>query len=225
MVKFTGLDTPKGLGDLNGHLLDKSYIEGYTPSSADSETFQAFTSAPDATKYVNVGRWYNHIKSFSDSERGQWTLVQGATTTTTATSEGKEKKDEDFDLFGEDEEADAEWEKETQRRADEHIAKRKAENEAKGKAPVLMKSAVVIDVKPWEDTTDLAEMEKMIRDIAMEGLEWKASKLMPIGYGIRKLQISCHIVDEQVSVDEIQERIEEFADHVQSTDVVTFTKL
>lgn len=59
----------------------------------------------------------------------------------------------------------------------------------------------------------------------MEGLEWKASKLVPIGYGIKKLQISCHIVDELVSVDDIQEQIQAFEDYVQSTDVVTFTKL
>lgn len=60
----------------------------------------------------------------------------------------------------------------------------------------------------------------------MEGLEWKAAKLVDIGYGIKKLQISCHIVDTLVSVDDIQERIQEdLADLVQSTDVVTFTKL
>jgi len=88
-----------------------------------------------------------------------------------------------------------------------------------------MRSAVVIDVKPWEDTTDLVEMEQLVRGIEMVGLEWKAAKLVAIGYGIKKLSISCHIEDDKVSVDDIQERIQAFEDHVQSTDVVTFTKL
>eukprot|EP01115_Flamella_aegyptia_P015152 TRINITY_DN90_c0_g1_i1.p1 TRINITY_DN90_c0_g1~~TRINITY_DN90_c0_g1_i1.p1 ORF type:complete len:181 (-),score=109.20 TRINITY_DN90_c0_g1_i1:17-559(-) len=132
----------------------------------------------------------------------------------------EEKKDDDFDLF--DDAADDEWEKEIQRRADENEAKKAAA----GKKRETAKSAIVIDVKPWDDTTDLNEMEKGVREIAMEGLEWKASKFVEIGYGIKKLQISCHVVDELVSVDDIQEKIQEgLPDHVQSTDIVTFTKL
>ena len=107
--------------------------------------------------------------------------------------------------------------------------RRAAENEAKkkaaGKAPVIQKSAVVIDVKPWDDETDMKLMEEKVRSIQMDGLEWKASKLQPIGYGIKKLQISCHIVDDLVSVDDIQEKIQEFEDLVQSTDINSFAKL
>jgi elongation factor 1-beta len=51
------------------------------------------------------------------------------------------------------------------------------------------------------------------------------AKLVPIGYGIKKLQISCHVEDEKVSVDDVQEKIQEFEDLVQSTDIVSFTKL
>jgi translation elongation factor EF-1beta len=47
-----------------------------------------------------------------------------------------------------------------------------------------------------------------------------------IGYGIKKLQISCHVVDDLVSVDDVQEKITEgLADFVQSVDIVSFTKL
>jgi len=188
------------------------------PASNDVETFKALGSAPDA-KFPHVLRWFNHISSFQDSERTQWPVI--------AKEEVKveEDKKEDFDLFADDEEADAAREAEIQKRADEQAAKKKAALEASGKAPVLMKSAVVLDCKPWEDTTDLVELEKRVREIEMEGLEWKASKLVPIGYGIKKLQISCHIVDDIVSVDDIQDRIQEFEDLVQSTDIVTFTKL
>jgi len=119
-------------------------------------------------------------------------------------------------------EDESEHEAEIERRAQEQLARGRAKNEAKG---VVMKSAIVIDVKPWEDTTDLVELEKMIRAIEMDGLDWKAGKLVPIGYGIKKLSISCHVEDAKVSVDDIQERIQAFEDFVQSTDVVTFTKL
>jgi len=213
-MKFEGLDTPKGQGELNKYLADRSYIEGYTPSVADLEAFSGITSAPDANKAPHVARWWNHINSFSADERKAFGAAQKVET--------KESKDEnDIDLFGEDAEADAEWEKEIQRRADESEAKKKAA----GKVREAAKSAVVIDVKPWDDTTDLKEVERRVREIAVEGLEWKASKLQEIGYGIKKLQISCHIVDELVSMDDIQEKIQEFEDLVQSTDISSFTKL
>jgi len=93
------------------------------------------------------------------------------------------------------------------------------------KAAPVMRSAVVIDVKPWDDTTDLKSMEEKVRSIQMEGLEWKASKLVPVAFNIKKLVISCHVVDDLVSVDDIQEQIQEFEDLVQSTDIVSFSKL
>lgn len=62
-------------------------------------------------------------------------------------------------------------------------------------------------------------LEKAVRSIEQEGLVWGSSKLVAIGYGIKKLQITLVIEDELVSVDELQEKIAEFEDWVQSTDV------
>lgn len=39
---------------------------------------------------------------------------------------------------------------------------------------------------------------------------------MPLAYGINKLQITCVIEDDKVSVDELQEKIEGFEDFVSS---------
>ena len=36
----------------------------------------------------------------------------------------------------------------------------------------------------------MAKLEESVRSIEMEGLVWGASKLVPIGYGIKKLQIT-----------------------------------
>ena len=63
-------------------------------------------------------------------------------------------------------------------------------------------------------------MEAKIRTIEKDGLVWAASKLVAVGFGIKKLQINLVVEDEKVSIDELQAEIEEFEDHVQSTDVV-----
>lgn len=127
--------------------------------------------------------------------------------------------DDDVDLFGSDEEDDAE----AQRIRDERVA---AYSAKKSKKPVLIaKSSVLLDVKPWDDETDMAVMEQKVRTIVMEGLIWGASKLVPVGYGIKKLQIMCVIEDEKVSIDLLSEQIEAFEDVVQSVDVAAFNKI
>ncbi len=45
-------------------------------------------------------------------------------------------------------------------------------------------------MKPWDDETDMVALEAVVRSIEQDGLVWGASKLVPIGYGIRKLQIT-----------------------------------
>lgn len=53
-------------------------------------------------------------------------------------------------------------------------------------------------MKPWDDETDMAEMEKQVRTISCDGLLWGISKLVPLAYGIKKLQIVCVVEDEKV---------------------------
>lgn len=67
----------------------------------------------------------------------------------------------------------------------------------------------------------MKELEANVRGIEQDGLVWGASKLVAVGFGIKKLQINLVIEDEKVSLDELQQTIEEFEDHVQSTDVVS----
>lgn len=71
-----------------------------------------------------------------------------------------------------------------------------------------------MDVKPWDDETDMAALEKRVREIATDGLLWGAAKLVPLAYGIRKLQISCVVEDDKVSVDWLTEEIEKAEDLV-----------
>jgi len=71
----------------------------------------------------------------------------------------------------------------------------------------------------------MAELEANVRGIEMDGLVWGKSKLVPVGYGIHMLQINLVVEDEIVSLVELQERIEEDEEHVQSTDIAAMQKL
>ena len=102
----------------------------------------------------------------------------------------------------------------------------KAYHEKKSKKPALIaKTSVLLDVKPWDNETDMDAMLKSVKTIEMDGLLWGASKLVPVGYGIKKLQVMCVVEDAKVSIDELQEKISEFEDFVQSVDVAAMNKI
>ncbi|XP_021712717.1 probable elongation factor 1-delta isoform X2 [Aedes aegypti] len=131
-----------------------------------------------------------------------------------------EEDDDDVDLFGsEDEDEDKAAAELREKRLAEYAAK-------KSKKPALIaKSNVILDIKPWDDETDMKMMEAEVRKITMDGLLLGASKLVPLAYGIHKLQLSCVIEDDKVSVDELQEKIEQIEDYVQSVDIAAFNKI
>jgi len=95
----------------------------------------------------------------------------------------------------------------------------------KAKPGPIAKSSVILDVKPWDDETNMQDLEKNVRSIQMDGLVWGASKLVPVGYGIKKLQIMCVVEDEKVSVEELTEKIEGFEEVIQSVDIAAFNKI
>lgn len=66
----------------------------------------------------------------------------------------------------------------------------------------------------------MKELEANMRAIEMDGLTWGAGQLVAVGFGIKKLQVNLVVEDEKVSIDDLQAKIEEDEDHVQSTDVV-----
>ena len=64
-------------------------------------------------------------------------------------------------------------------------------------------------------------LEENLRSMEIEGLTWGAGKLVPLAFGIKKLQVNLVVEDEKVSIDDLQDKIAEDEDHVQSTDVVS----
>ncbi|KOM40564.1 hypothetical protein LR48_Vigan04g076200 [Vigna angularis] len=134
-----------------------------------------------------------------------------------AAAEDDDDDDDDVDLFGEETE-------EEKKAAEERAAAAKAS----GKKKESGKSSVLMDVKPWDDETDMKKLEEAVRSVSMEGLLWGASKLVPVGYGIKKLQIMLTIVDDLVSVDTLIEEhltVEPINEYVQSCDIVAFNKI
>ncbi|KAL0425266.1 UNVERIFIED_CONTAM: Elongation factor 1-delta [Sesamum radiatum] len=236
-VSFHDLSSAAGLKKLDDYLLSRSYITGYQASKDDLTVHAALSKAPSAN-YVNVSRWYNHIEALlrisGVSGEGSGVTVKGsapvaesvatppaADSKASAADDDDDDDDDDVDLFGEETE-------EEKKAAEERAAAVKASAKKKESG----KSSVLLDVKPWDDETDMKKLEEAVRSVQMEGLLWGAcisctaalivrhdnhsrtiinrlmlftAKLVPVGYGIKKLQIMITIVDDLVSVDNLIE--------------------
>merc|ERR1712079_920484 len=209
---FGDLKTAAGVKALNDYLAENSYIEGYVPSQADTAVFEALSGAPKDAPHAL--RWYNHIKSFAAGMK-QFPKAQkdAASYVSGGAAAAAKDDDDDVDLFGSDEEEDDEEKK------------RITEERLKAYHEKMAKTSVLFDVKPWDDETDMDAMLTQVKTIEMEGLVWGASKLVPVGYGIKKLQVMCVVEDEKVSIDELSEKICEFEDFVQSVDIAAMSKI
>jgi len=139
--------------------------------------------------------------------------------------EDEDDDDDDMDFFGSsDEEEDAEAERIKAERVAAYNAK-KAEKVAK-KGATIAKSMITLDVKPFDDETNLDTLAVEIKKIEMDGLVWGAKhEKKPLAYGIFKLVVTAVVEDEKVSTDDLTEQIEGFEDEVQSVDIAAFNKL
>lgn len=129
-------------------------MKSHSPSQADTVTFKAFSSAPDAQKYPHVARWYKHIASYEtefstlpgDPSKAYTAYGPETSTLPTNTKEQAEDDDDDLNLFDsddEDEQEDPEVVKEREARLAEYRKKKEA------KPKPAAKSLVTLEVKPW----------------------------------------------------------------------------
>ncbi|KAF6151890.1 hypothetical protein GIB67_010464 [Kingdonia uniflora] len=219
-LTFTDLHTETGLKSLEEHLSD---FTGDQITKDDIKLFAA-VSENHGEGFPNVSRWYSTVSELISSSfpgkavgvkigGGQAAPLEDAPVKTTA--EGED--DDDLDLFGDETEED-------KKVAEDRAAAAKKSSKKKESG----KSSVLLDVKPWDDETDMVKLEEIVRSIELDGLLWGASKLVAVGYGIKKLQIMMTIVDDLVSVDDlIEERltVEPASEYIQSCDIVAFNKI
>jgi len=205
--------------------------EDIETSSAQVDGLAALTSADQMelqTKLNSLEKENKTLKKVTDDLKALVLTLEGRVAQLEKSGSPKqeeakkeEEDDEDVDLFGSD--SDEEEDAEKVRIREERLAAYAAK---KAKKPALIaKTSVLLDIKPWDDETDMNAMLASAKTIEKEGLVWGAHKLVPVGYGINKLQLMCVVEDEKVSIDELCEQIAEFEDYVQSVDIAAMSKI
>ncbi|KAI7749554.1 hypothetical protein M8C21_021921 [Ambrosia artemisiifolia] len=223
-VTFSDLHTESGLKSLESFLTGKDYISGNQITKDDVKVYAAVLGKPSADLYPSASKWYDCVASkLSSSFPGKATGVGISTQAPSAEAAPAKEAvkeadaaddDDDLDLFGD--------ETEEEKKAAEERDQAKASTKKKESG----KSSVLMDVKPWDDETDMKKLEEAVRSVELPGLLW--AKLVPVGYGIKKMTIMLTIVDDLVSVDSlIEERltVEPINEYVQSCDIVAFNKI
>ena len=59
---------------------------------------------------------------------------------------------------------------------------------------MIAKSSVVLDCKPWDDETDMKEMERLVRSIQKDGLVWGAGKFLVKEASAVRMLFSYHLL-------------------------------
>ena len=215
---------PISLENIEKRMVNASYIKGYSFSPADTEAYKGLSAMPNAKSNPNAFRWAKHVAALTG-------LMLGATAAAA-------DADEDFDMFGDEEEEEGDYNEagETPAEVAAAAARRErmeaarklkeAADAKKKKAKKIEKSIVTLEVKPWEADTDLDALWKLIVATEQEGLSWgETFNKEPVAFGIFKIVMSCVIVDDLVSADDITDKIEQFEDYVQSCNMLSMNKI
>ncbi|EGC39113.1 hypothetical protein DICPUDRAFT_93663 [Dictyostelium purpureum] len=90
----------------------------------------------------------------------------------------------------------------------------------------MHKTSVIFCVAPATEDTDIREVETKIKSIKMKGLTWgDCKKDKDIGIGkLNRLKMLA-VVENDTSVDEIEERISRMKDLVQSVDIEAMSEI
>ena len=169
--------------------------------------------------HPRVFGWYCFVEHFSDAVQAQWPKVEAKAVA--APKKAAAAADDMDDLFGDDSEDDG------AAAAAAAAAKKKAADKKKNKPKVIAKSSVMFAVNPLDDEVNLDSLfTKITTEINMDGLVWGVDmKKEPVAFGIFKLIICCVVEDEKVSVDDLEEKITEYEDLVNSVQILAFNKI
>ncbi|KPA80053.1 putative mitochondrial translation elongation factor 1-beta [Leptomonas pyrrhocoris] len=208
------------LKEVNGRLAAQPFVSGFSASSEDARIFEEMFGSNK-----NVVQWVARMASYYQAERDELLKGECAKTSEPAkkaaahapkAAAAAAEDDDDIDLFGET----------TEEEAAALEAKKKADAEKKkAKKDVIAKSSILFDVKAWDDTVDLEALAQKLHAIKRDGLIWGDHKLVPVAFGVKKLQQLIVIEDDKVSGDDLEDMITGFTDEVQSMDIVAWNKI
>ncbi|CCW67585.1 unnamed protein product [Phytomonas sp. Hart1] len=213
---------------LESKLVGKLFLGGAKPSIDDVKLFNDLLG----NNNLNLFRWVKNVATFSEGDRRSWGAplkvkpltetgnpIPSAAAKPAPVADAKPApagEEEDIDFFGEETEED---------KAALAAKKAKDAEKKKAKPAVIAKSSILYDIKGWDDTVDLEELAKKLNAIQRDGLVWGDHKLVPVAYGVKKLQQLIVIEDDKVSGDDLEEMITSFENEVQSIDIVAWNKI
>lgn len=197
---------------LNSRLMTQAYLSGFSPSAEDAKAFADLFGAN-----ANVAQWAARMASYYQAEREQLAGASAAPEESAKPAKAA-ADDDDVDLFGEETEEE---------KAALAAKKAKDEEAKKAKKVVIAKSSILVDIKPWDDTTDMAEYATKLHAIEMDGLLWGDFKMVPVAFGLKKLQQLLVIEDDKISGDDLEELLTAgwAEEYVQSIDIVAWNKV
>ncbi|MCL4126559.1 UNVERIFIED_CONTAM: hypothetical protein GTU68_046714 [Idotea baltica] len=85
--------------------------------------------------------------------------------------------------------------------------------------------AILLEIKPKDDDTDMNELEDLVRGVILDGMKWGASQLSPIAFSSHKLSIICTVEDNKASIQDVLQKLIKFEDYVKDVNIAAFNKL
>lgn len=86
------------------------------------------------------------------------------------------------------------------------------------------KSTLVLEVMPASDEVNLDDLEKKIREVAMDGLLWGKSQRKEACFGLFALQIGAVVTDD-VDVQGLEDELSSWEDWISSEKIIAFQKI
>jgi elongation factor 1-beta len=230
MQAFT-ISNQEGINEVEAFLAENSYLSGgNSPSGADADLLNEIDAAkfvPSQTDSPNLFGWWWTLCPFRANARELWRkggkgkkggkkAAPKKEAAKKAAAADDDSDDDSFDPFADNEELDA---------INEQKKKEEADKKKKKKKKKEAKSIITFEVKGYEVEYDWDALAKKIFQIEMDGLTWMdAYEVLPLAFGMKKLQMQVIVSDEKVQTDDIWEQITAWEDDVQSVDVVKFDK-
>ncbi|KAG5491528.1 hypothetical protein JIQ42_01431 [Leishmania sp. Namibia] len=240
-------DVSKKAAALEARLSGKLFLGGAKPTAEDVKAFNDLLG----DNHTGLYRWVKNMATYTEGERKGWgapvrmavpelrmaapaaaekkaapapeaaavaaaPAAAAAAAAVAAAPAAAAADDDDIDLFG-----DATEEEQAALEA----KKAKDAEKKKAKKDVIAKSSILFDIKAWDDTVDLKALAQKLHAIQRDGLIWGDHKLVPVAFGVKKLQQLVVIEDDKVSGDDLEEMIMGFEDEVQSMDIVAWNKI